>query len=179
MSEPKVLNINTIGSQAAHAMEASGQAVYIGRRIPGGAWPQSKWANTYPVSRHGRDGAIKRFREKKLPKLLATLPELRGKDLLCWCAPEACHGDVLLELANATAPAAGAKRAWVSAAARRHGLPRATHIRRTDVILPAPAWGGAALGPTGWSPLARVPPTGVGLLDICYYPTLNVVPWPF
>jgi hypothetical protein len=61
MSEPKVLNINTIGSQAAHAMEASGQAVYIGRRTPDGAWPQSKWANTYPVSRHGRDGAIKRF----------------------------------------------------------------------------------------------------------------------
>jgi hypothetical protein len=34
------------------------------------------------------------------PDLLAALPELRGKDLVCWCAPEACHGDVLLELAN-------------------------------------------------------------------------------
>jgi Domain of unknown function (DUF4326) len=32
---------------------------------------------------------------------MASLPELRGKDLLCWCAPEVCHGDELLELANA------------------------------------------------------------------------------
>jgi len=24
--------------------------------------------------------------------------QLRGKTLGCWCKPEACHGDVLLEL---------------------------------------------------------------------------------
>jgi len=35
--------------------------------------------------------------------ILARLPELRGKDLACWCKPGApCHADVLLELANAT-----------------------------------------------------------------------------
>lgn len=34
--------------------------------------------------------------------LLRRLPELRGKNLACFCAPEfACHADVLLELANA------------------------------------------------------------------------------
>lgn len=27
--------------------------------------------------------------------------ELKGKDLVCWCAPLPCHADVLLELANA------------------------------------------------------------------------------
>jgi Domain of unknown function (DUF4326) len=27
--------------------------------------------------------------------------ELRGHDLVCWCAPHACHADVLLALANA------------------------------------------------------------------------------
>ena len=26
--------------------------------------------------------------------------ELAGRDLLCFCAPLACHGDVLLEIAN-------------------------------------------------------------------------------
>jgi hypothetical protein len=26
--------------------------------------------------------------------------ELRGKDLVCWCAPKPCHGVVLLRLAN-------------------------------------------------------------------------------
>ena len=32
---------------------------------------------------------------------LERLPELRGKNLTCWCAPGPCHADVLLELANA------------------------------------------------------------------------------
>lgn len=30
----------------------------------------------------------------------AIRQELRGKDLVCWCAPEACHADILLEIAN-------------------------------------------------------------------------------
>ena len=34
------------------------------------------------------------------PELLAALPELRGKILGCWCKPKACHGDVLVRLAN-------------------------------------------------------------------------------
>ena len=34
--------------------------------------------------------------------LAKDLPELRGKNLACWCAVDAphCHADVLLELAN-------------------------------------------------------------------------------
>jgi hypothetical protein len=31
---------------------------------------------------------------------MAALPELRGKDLVCWCAPLACHGDLILRLAG-------------------------------------------------------------------------------
>ena len=34
--------------------------------------------------------------------LLRALDELRGHDLLCFCAPKACHGDLLLRLANAS-----------------------------------------------------------------------------
>jgi hypothetical protein len=34
-------------------------------------------------------------------RLLRDIGELRGKDPLCWCAPLACHGDVLQRLANA------------------------------------------------------------------------------
>lgn len=35
-------------------------------------------------------------------RILADIDELRGKDLVCWCAPgEPCHADILLELANA------------------------------------------------------------------------------
>jgi hypothetical protein len=33
--------------------------------------------------------------------IVRDLPELRGKDLCCWCKPGApCHADALLELAN-------------------------------------------------------------------------------
>jgi hypothetical protein len=34
------------------------------------------------------------------PELFSKLPELKGKVLGCWCAPKACHGDILSELAN-------------------------------------------------------------------------------
>jgi hypothetical protein len=32
---------------------------------------------------------------------LRALDELRGRDLVCFCAPRPCHGDLLLRLANA------------------------------------------------------------------------------
>jgi len=35
------------------------------------------------------------------PDLPAALPELRGKALGCYCAPLACHGDVLAARVNA------------------------------------------------------------------------------
>jgi hypothetical protein len=34
------------------------------------------------------------------PDLMASLHELRGRDLVCFCAPAACHGDTLMEMAN-------------------------------------------------------------------------------
>ncbi len=45
---------------------------------------------------------------KRRNRLLARLPELRGKDLACFCPVDAkhCHADVLLELANAPEGAA-------------------------------------------------------------------------
>ena len=69
-------------------------------------WRKSQWGNPFKVRRNAtqeqRDYVIAMYRRWLLhrPALMAALPELRGKDLVCWCAPEACHGDVLLELAN-------------------------------------------------------------------------------
>lgn len=38
----------------------------------------------------------------RIGRILRHLPELRGKNLACWCKPGTpCHADVLLELANA------------------------------------------------------------------------------
>lgn len=40
--------------------------------------------------------------DERVARLRERLPELRGKNLACWCALDApCHADVLLELANA------------------------------------------------------------------------------
>lgn len=70
-------------------------AVYIGR--------PSKWGNPYSI---GKDGNRNEVIESYLimlmrnEELLQDLHELRGKDLICWCAPLPCHGDILLELAN-------------------------------------------------------------------------------
>ena len=70
-------------------------AVYIGR--------PSKWGNPFVIGRDGnREQVIAKFEKWILgqPQLLAQLHEIKGKDLVCFCAPEACHGDVLVRLAN-------------------------------------------------------------------------------
>ena len=73
-------------------------AVYVGR--------PSKWGNPFKVGKHGtREEVIGFFEEyarRKLAKEPDWLEPLRGKDLVCWCAPEACHADVLLRMANDT-----------------------------------------------------------------------------
>lgn len=83
----KVLNKKRDGMPAG--------AVYIGR--PG------KWGNPFVIGRDGtRAEVVAKYRNWLLrnDRLMADLHELRGKDLVCWCAPCACHGDVLLGLAN-------------------------------------------------------------------------------
>lgn len=78
-------------------------AVYIGR--------PSKWGNPFSHLKgtlaqfrvDTRENSILAYRGYLLehPELIAAARrELKGKDLMCWCAPLACHGDVLLELAN-------------------------------------------------------------------------------
>ena len=68
--------------------------VYIGR--------PSKWGNPFSIGRDGnRQEVIDKYRRYMMDNpLLEDLEELRGKRLACWCAPQACHGDVLVELLN-------------------------------------------------------------------------------
>ncbi len=75
--------------------------VYIGRVNKRHGLSQSKWANPYVAGKPGtRAEVITLYRTWVLtqPELLAALPELTGKILGCWCAPHACHGDVLVAL---------------------------------------------------------------------------------
>lgn len=87
---PKVLNARDVD-----ARNAPKTAVYVGR--------PSKWGNPFHIGPHGtREQVIERYRSwiKFHPTLMKELDELKGRDLMCYCAPEACHADVLLELAN-------------------------------------------------------------------------------
>jgi hypothetical protein len=70
--------------------------VYVGR--------PSKWGNPFTIGRDGtRPQVIAKYRAWILtqPALVeAARRELRGKVLACWCAPLACHAEVLAEIAG-------------------------------------------------------------------------------
>lgn len=78
-------------------------AVYIGR--------PSKWGNPFVIGLDGtREEVVEKYEKWLWDEAIldygvygstVIVTELRGKDLVCWCAPKACHGDVLLEIANA------------------------------------------------------------------------------
>jgi hypothetical protein len=85
-----------VGAPRAVHCKRERHHVYIGR--------PSKWGNPFVVRKHGtREQVIERYERWLLGNdaLMAALPELRGKVLGCWCAPRACHGEVLVRLANA------------------------------------------------------------------------------
>lgn len=70
--------------------------VYVGR--------PSKWGNPYQIGPDGnREQVIAKFRaylEKNVVLKAQCKRELKGKILSCWCHPQACHADVLAEVAN-------------------------------------------------------------------------------
>lgn len=69
--------------------------VYVGR--------PTKWGNPFVIGRDGSRSEVIAKYERWLdsqPALVAALPELKGKRLGCWCAPAACHADVLVRRSN-------------------------------------------------------------------------------
>jgi hypothetical protein len=71
-------------------------AVYIGR--------PSIWGNPFVIGKDGsRDEVIAKFETYLLGNagLMKQLHTLTGRDIVCWCAPSSCHGDVLVRMANA------------------------------------------------------------------------------
>lgn len=71
-------------------------AIYIGR--------PTKWGNPFAISpSRTREQAIDMYRDHldRNPELVEDAKkELKGRNLVCFCAPKPCHGDVLLKLAN-------------------------------------------------------------------------------
>lgn len=72
-------------------------SVYVGR--------PTVWGNPFEIGRDGnREEVIAKYRaliEEHSWMIERAQRDLRGKHLVCWCAPLPCHADVLLEIANA------------------------------------------------------------------------------
>lgn len=85
---PRVLN--------KHYTGVPSDAVYIGRG--------SYWGNPFMIGSDGsRDEVIEKYIEwfaKDPDRLKRARIELKGKNLVCYCAPNRCHGDFLLTIAN-------------------------------------------------------------------------------
>jgi hypothetical protein len=75
----------------ATALHRAGYLTEIGRN--------TVWGNPFILDDDGtREQVIDAYRDHYLPNkpsLIARLNELQGRALGCWCAPLACHGDVL------------------------------------------------------------------------------------
>ena len=87
-------------------------AIYVGR--------PTRWGNPYKVKGtvhnmglttlnypkgYTRDEAISKYIDWiEKSDLINHIEDLRGKDLVCWCAPELCHADYLLSMSNADIP---------------------------------------------------------------------------
>ena len=92
-----------LAPKVVHCKSGEKYDIYIGRG--------SKWGNPYSHKEgtaalwvvETREDAIRLYEEwlRAQPELVeAAKKELKGKDLGCWCKPLACHGDVLLKIAN-------------------------------------------------------------------------------
>ncbi|MBW3243414.1 DUF4326 domain-containing protein [Epibacterium sp. DP7N7-1] len=85
---PDVLNARVVGKRRQGA-------VYIGR--------PSTWGNPFSIGKHGdRDEVISKYIDwlHENPEFVARARhDLKGLDLICWCAPSACHGHILRDLA--------------------------------------------------------------------------------
>jgi len=71
------------------------------------------WGNPSVLRREGeRDAACdacERYAVDRLAREPGWLAPLRGKDVVCWCAPKRCHADTLLRLANGEGDGAGTR----------------------------------------------------------------------
>lgn len=75
-------------------------SVYIGRG--------SEWGNPYIIGEDGtRAEVIEKYNQMIIQRMNSNpyfrdslKEQLKGKDLLCFCAPKRCHGEILLKIAN-------------------------------------------------------------------------------
>lgn len=82
-----IMNAHVVGTKP------NKHSVYIGRG--------SRWGNPFKIGEDGtREEVIEKYREyiRADDELMIGLRELVGRSLVCWCAPQDCHGRILQEL---------------------------------------------------------------------------------
>lgn len=68
-------------------------SIYIGR--------PSKWGNPFVIGADGnRKDVLDKYENylRANVELMACIHELEGKNLVCWCRPVPCHGDVIIKI---------------------------------------------------------------------------------
>ena len=83
----QVLNARVVGRQSGPDRRHIGRPDIFG--------------NPFVIGRDGtRTEVIAKYKAwaPTQPRIMAALPELAGKNLICWCAPLPCLGDVLLDM---------------------------------------------------------------------------------
>ena len=84
--------------------------VYIGRKHKRAPWSDGYFGNPFPLKRgEPRGTTLERYREyfcerMKDQEFAKRIQALRGKVLVCFCKPAACHGDVIAEYLNERKP---------------------------------------------------------------------------
>lgn len=89
--ETVVVSLRGPHNNLIHWADAAGLYMRIDRK--------TEWGNPFEMPADGdRETVIRNYENHYLPykpSLLSKVESLRGKALGCWCAPEACHGDLL------------------------------------------------------------------------------------
>ena len=143
---PRVWNRNT--------QRPPESAIYIGR--------PSAFGNPFRIGPDGdRSDVIRKYASwiRSRPNLMEKARrELRGKDLVCYCAPYDCHGDVLLEIANSMSESPAVKRTIevveAELAAARAALEAAKKSRDVEMTSSKEEFADER-DPTGWEGFAE------------------------
>merc|ERR1712224_275438 len=104
----KTQNLRNLGYNNLSDWLSNPNHFYIGRHnnyIKGAT--KSKWHNPFKMSKiFTREMVVEKYRDyihkdarnEKGEKLIYDISELEGKVLGCWCKPQGCHGDVLVQM---------------------------------------------------------------------------------
>ena len=104
-----IVNLHKINNVAEYIRLPN--VVYIGRKhesIPDDV--NTDFGNPFnhdgSCTREGREICKQKYREyiEDKPHLKARIKDLSGQTLACWCTPEPCHAEILLQLMHENSP---------------------------------------------------------------------------